>query len=148
VEGRKVVIAAVILGILAASYILYQLPREKEVLSMDAILRDIMENPSDRRLWVEPGTVEIQTAELMDFEQLPENERRFIGQWDVSNREYVSGGHEKVWVIEYKCWGSEGGPAIFSENYYAGWMLVRRVLDAYTGEGLLRFVKSRFDQVS
>ena len=120
---------------------LYQLPREKEVLSMDAILRDIMDNPGDRRLGVQPGTVEIQTAELMDFEQLPENERGFIGQWDASNREYVSGGHEKVWVIEYECWGSEGGPAIFSENYYAGWMLVQRVFDAYTGERLLRSTK-------
>ena len=136
---------AVILGILAAGYMfIYQPPLEKEVLSMDVILRDVMENPSDRRLWVELGTVEIQTAELMDFEQFPENERMFIGQWDVGNREYVSGVHEKMWVIEYKCWGSEGGPAIFSENYYAGWMLVRRVLDAYTGEGLLRYVKSRF----
>lgn len=147
-EGRKVVIVAVILGILAASYILYQLPREKEVLSREAVMRMINEDPSDRRLGVEPGTVEIQTAELMDFEQLPENERRIIGQWDVSNREYVSGDHEKVWVIEYECWGSEGGPAIFSENYYAGWMLVRRVLDAYSGGMLLRFVKVKFDQVS
>lgn len=77
---RKVVIVAVILGILVVSYMfLYQLPRENEILSMDAILQDITENPGDLRLGVHPGTVEILTAELMKFEQLPENEQKFIG---------------------------------------------------------------------
>ena len=130
-------IIAAALAISAVSYMLLLRLHEEKVLSESEIERMVKEDPGDRRLLVEPGTVEIQTAELMDFEQLPENERRFIGQWDVSKREYVSGGHEKVWVVEYECVGSESGPGMV---IYSGKMRVRRVLDAFTGERLLRQV--------
>jgi len=134
-------IIAAALAISAVSYMLllrlHEEEVEEKVLSESEVVGMIKEDPGDRRLGVLPGTVEILTAELMDFEQLPENERRFIGQWDVSKREYVSGGHEKVWVVVYECVGSESGPGMV---IYSGKMRVRRVLDAFTGERLLRQV--------
>ena len=130
-------IIAAALAISAVGYVLLLRLHEEKVLSQSEIENMIKEDPGDLRLAVLSGTVEILTAELMDFEQLSENERRFIGQWDVSKREYVSGGHEKVWMILYECVGSESGPGMV---IYSGKMRVRRVLDAFTGERLLREV--------
>lgn len=144
IKGARKLLPLIIAAALAISAVSYMLllrlheeEVEEKVLSESEVVGMIKEDPGDRRLGVLPGTVEILTAELMDFEQLPENERRFIGQWDVSKREYVSGGHEKVWVVEYECVGSESGPGMV---IYSGKMRVRRVLDAFTGERLLRQV--------
>jgi hypothetical protein len=120
------VVMIVVLAIAGASCYFMMKRAEERVLSREEVLQEIREHPGDLRLGVDPKTVEIRTAELMDFEQLPEKEREFIEDH-----------HEKVWVIEYECVGDEAMPG---EVIFAGKMLVRRVIDAYTGERLLRAV--------
>jgi hypothetical protein len=136
VEKHKIVLLAVIvLAIVVAGYVLFlSSSQKKEVLSRDAVVRDILDSPGDNYLGVDPETVKILTAELMDFAQLPESEQ-----------EMIKTKHEKVWMVSYECWGAESNE-IMEDDYkgviYHGWMQVRRVLDAYTGDRLLRDIEN------